>query len=188
MTEQKKPIEFTVKERIERLENWCLQTEQLIGQIINAHKADMELIGSQVKNSADKLEAFVRLANSDSKPTKENLNKEVMEVTAEQLKASVDKFVADGYLKETEEIKAQTFVVLEQVDAKTNNIISTRTQGILEAFRDKELLLNHKKGDSIAIDDNVIFNILEVYDIVQQEVQKDEVVSEEPQQKEQLGV
>jgi hypothetical protein len=170
--------EPTAKERLEKLEQGLLQIETALVQVIQAHTLDVSSLKQDVKALKDLVEAFVKTSNRDEKPTPDNLRKALTENTIEDLVSMIKPHIDSGVLKDTEMVTMNTFVVGQEIDGQNNEIVNPRIQFPVQYCPDQNLqtaVIGKLKGDSVTVQENVIFKILEVYEIIQ----NDQVISEE---------
>lgn len=160
------------EEKLDKLNQRIDQLEASVLQVVQAYNMDVPSQKQKTELIVEWIEALIKIINENKLPTKENINRTLIEVRVIKLTEMVDVMVKNGQLIATEEVNDKSFVVGEQLDAKTLEVVNPRLQmavAMIENEAARNSLIGKKVTDEIDDGKNVIFKVLEVYNIVQPE-------------------
>lgn len=163
--EQKKTNTMTAAQRLEGLENAMMTMDRAIGDIMQ-----------QVRNAAqairllgDKVDAIVQASATGRPISDETLNQIMTDGHVEELKAKAQALKDSGYLQDAEVVGENSFIVFREMNTKTGELVSARTQLTLKSMEEswKALFVGKKAGDLVSKEGgDYSVEISEIYDIV----------------------
>jgi phosphomevalonate kinase len=169
-TEQKQQ-NLTAAQRLEGLEHAARTMDQAIGQMMN----QVRIMTQALKLLSERVDAIVKASSSGTQITEESLNAIRASNQASELKAKVEELKALGVLVPSDEVTEQGFIVFREVDKKTGEVASQRTQLTVSSMTPewRALFLGKKVGDLIekeGVDYEI--HLEEVYQIAQEPAQE----------------
>jgi len=149
-------------ERLTNLENAAQSLFQLNDNLIK----DVMDLKRTIKLLDNKVSALAKASLADEKPTDEVLNRFMIENNVDDLVRKVNELVERGMLVKEEQVTDNAFVVGQELDGE-DKVLNVRLQFALKALKPEmqEKLLGVKAGDTLLIQENLKFRVLESYKI-----------------------
>lgn len=159
-----KPVEkkLSATERLSNLENAAQSLFQLNDNLIK----DILDIRKAVQLLHSKVTALAKASIQGEEPNDETLNRIMVEGNIEDLANKVTGLVEQGLLSKDETIGENAFVVGQELD-DAGNVINPRLQFAVQALKPEvqAKLKGLKVGETVQIQDNLKFTVLESYNI-----------------------
>ena len=172
-------------ERLADLENASLQLFHLNNTIAK----DILVIKEALKLLDNKVNAITKASNGGEELTDEVLTRIMVENDMAVLAQRVSDMVSEGMLVAEENVSENSFIVGRELDA-TDKVIHQRLQFALKMVKPEHQakVLGAKVGDTVDIEENVKFLVLESYSIhAPEEAQPAPVPEETPGQDTNIG-
>lgn len=164
MSNPAKPVEKkpSATERLLNLEQAAQSLFQLNDNLIK----DILDIRKAVQLLNNKLTALAKANVAGEEPNDEVLNRIMVEGNIEDLVSKVSDLVSKGWLAKEDVVGENAFVVGQELD-DAGNLINPRVQFAVPALKPEvqAKLKGVKVGDSVKIQDNLSFTVLESYNI-----------------------
>lgn len=154
----------TAAQRLEDLERGIMEAYRVLDNVVR----DLATVKDAIKLLGNKTDSIAKASVLGLPLTDENLTTIMVENNVAELKTKAESLVAQGFLKETETVEDNSFIVGRELNAE-GKLVNPRLQFALNAVAEpvKGKLKGAKSGDILTFDENKLkFEVLEVYTIL----------------------
>lgn len=156
---------LTAAQRMEVLEKSLATLDQALMNLTRQTQMMQDALG--LLN--DKVSAMVVALSSGLSVSEESINQINTDMKVTEMKAKVEKLLADGIVAKSDEVTKNSFVVVREIDMETGNVINPRLQFVARVLNDDSLskVIGKKAGESVKLADDAsaAIEIEEVYEI-----------------------
>jgi hypothetical protein len=178
MSKENERQQLTAAQRLIGLE----QSVATLDQALYNQTKQLSMMRDALSLLHEKVNAMILLMSLGHTVTDEAIDQVIEQKRIEDMKKKVEDLLAAGSLEKAEEVSKKSFLVVREMNSETGTVINPRLQFAVSILNQESIqkLIGKKVGDSIKfVEDNpAVIEIEEIYNVVLQGVEEEEVAEQ----------